>query len=217
MNRGGEIWVCEYTAAERVQRFTPDGARLLAGFGRFGPAPGEFNRAEGLCVDREDRLYVADSCNHRIQVFDADGQWLRSYGRAGAGSGELSYPYDIRVDDAGNQFVCEFGNSRVQVFDANDQPIEILGGPGAAPGRFSNPWSLALDSRGNLYVADAGNHRVQKLIRRPAATRHTAARSAVQAAWFGPGNLTGRAGGVAPGRDHRVALGSERLAAWPFR
>jgi sugar lactone lactonase YvrE len=169
----GEIWICEYGATERIQRFATDGAELLVSFGRFGTRPGELNRAEGLCVDAEDRLYVADSCNHRIQVFDRDGHWLRSYGRAGTGRGELSYPYDIRVDGAGNQYVCEFGNSRIQVFDAQDNPLEIVGGPGAAPGQFSNPWSIALDSAGNLYIADAGNHRVQKLLRRHPRARQT--------------------------------------------
>jgi len=165
-NPAGELFVSEYGAVDRVQRFSADGSRWLSSLGRFGSGPGEFNRAEGLGIDAQDRLYVADSCNHRIQVFGPDGRWLRSHGRAGQGVGELSYPYDVRVDAAGNQFVCEFGGSRVQVFDANDAPVEVLGQPGGAPGRFSNPWSLALDSAGNLYVADAGNHRVQKFIRR---------------------------------------------------
>jgi ABC-type Fe3+ transport system permease subunit/DNA-binding beta-propeller fold protein YncE len=175
VNGRGELWVCEYTAVDRVQRFSPDGARGLAGFGRWGGGPGEFNRPEGLAVDAADRLYVADSCNHRVQVFAPDGTFLRAYGRAGGGPGELSYPYDVRVDAQGLQFVCEFGNSRIQVFEAQDRPLEVIGGPGSAPGRFSNPWSLALDSRGNLYVADAGNHRVQKLVRRSPLPRAAAA------------------------------------------
>ena len=133
----------------------------------MGSRPGQFNRPEGLCVDAQDRLYVADSCNHRIQVFSRDGNFIREHGRAGKGKGELSYPYDICVDAAGRQYVCEFGNSRIQIFDAQDQPIEIIGGPGAEPGQFSNPWGVALDSAGNLYVADSLNHRVQKFIRSP--------------------------------------------------
>jgi iron(III) transport system permease protein len=141
-------------------------ARLLQVIGRAGTGPGEFNRPEGICVDAQDRLYVADSCNHRIQVFSADGKFIRQYGRAGSGLGELSYPYDIAVDAQGYQFVCEFGNSRIQVFDANCQPVEIIGRSGTAPGQFNNPWGVALDSRGNLLVADALNHRLQKLVRR---------------------------------------------------
>jgi iron(III) transport system permease protein len=141
-------------------------ATLLQVIGRAGTGPGEFNRPEGVCVDAQDRIYVADSCNHRIQIFSGDGKFIRQYGHAGSGWGELSYPYDIAVDAQGYHFVCEFGNSRIQVFDAHCQPVEIIGGPGAAPGQFNNPWGVALDSRGNLIVADALNHRLQKLVRR---------------------------------------------------
>ena len=112
------------------------------------------------------RIYVADSCNHRVQVFDRDGAFLRTYGEAGSGVGQLSYPYDVRVDADGNQFVCEFGNSRIQVFDKDGQPVETIGRIGREPGEFFNPFAIAFDSKGNLYVADSQNHRVQKLIRR---------------------------------------------------
>jgi len=141
-------------------------ARLLQVIGKAGTGPGEFNRAEGVCVDAQDRTYVADSCNHRIQIFSADGKFLREFGSAGSRLGEMSYPYDVAVDAAGNIFVCEFGNSRIQVFDASCQPVEIIGGAGVALGQYSNPWAIVLDSHGNLIVADALNHRLQKLVRR---------------------------------------------------
>jgi hypothetical protein len=141
-------------------------ATLLQVIGREGTTPGEFNRAEGICVDAQDRLYVADSCNHRIQIFAPDGKFLRQFGRAGTQLGELSYPYDVAVDAAGNIFVCEFGNSRIQVFNSQGEPVEVIGGAGHEPGQFNNPWAIALDPNGNLYVADALNHRVQKLVRR---------------------------------------------------
>jgi len=166
----GDIFVSEYTVLDRIQEFTPDGRKVLRVFGHSGTGPGEFDRVEGMGMDAADRLYVCDSCNHRIQVFGPDGKWLREYGKAGSGLGELGYPYDIRIDEQGRQYVCEFGNSRIQVFDANDHPLEIIGRPGAAPGDFSNPWSIALDSKGNLYVADSQNHRVQKFIRREPST-----------------------------------------------
>jgi ABC-type Fe3+ transport system permease subunit/DNA-binding beta-propeller fold protein YncE len=178
------LFVSEYGLVERVQVFNIHGgpgktasqlaagstnywsAPFVATFGRPGTGPGEFNRPEGLGIDAQDRLYVADSCNHRIQVFSADGTFLRAHGQAGKGVGDFSYPYDVQIDAAGRQFVCEFGNSRIQIFDGHDQPLEVLGGPGADPGKFNDPWGIALDSRGNLYVADSQNHRVQKFIRR---------------------------------------------------
>jgi sugar lactone lactonase YvrE len=165
VNRHGDIFVSEYTTVDRVQGFSANGRKPVVMFGRPGTGDGEFNRAEGLDVDAQDRIYVADSCNHRIQIFSRDGRWLKTYGKAGRGPGELSYPYDVRVDRFGRQYVCEFGNSRIQVFGTNHEPLEIIGGPGARPGQFNNPWAIALDSHGNLFVADAGNHRVQKFMR----------------------------------------------------
>jgi len=191
-NSRRELFLSEYGLVERVQKFSlgvvltnapeldwnsnasdeealsemrPTPAAILACFGKLGSAPGEFNRAEGICVDAQDQLYVADSCNHRVQVFTSDGRFIREFGRPGSEPGELSYPYDVKVDKAGNVFVCEFGNSRIQVFDGDGQPVEIIGGAGMRPGEFNNPWAIALDTRGNLYVADALNHRVQKLVR----------------------------------------------------
>lgn len=166
VNTRGDIFLSEYTLVDRVHGFAARDQQLLVAYGAAGGKPGEFNRAEGLGIDALDQVYVADSCNHRIQVFSREGKFLRTHGQAGSGPGQLSYPYDVRIDRAGRQYVCEFGNSRVQIFDARDEPVEILGGAGAGPGQFSNPWSLALDSHGNLYVADSQNHRVQKFVRR---------------------------------------------------
>jgi ABC-type Fe3+ transport system permease subunit/DNA-binding beta-propeller fold protein YncE len=166
VNSHGELYITEYSVVERVQHFSADGKKYLGSFGSDGQGPGQFSRAEGVGIDSQDRVYVADSCNHRIEIFSSDGKFLRTYGKAGSNLGEMSYPYDIRVDKQGYQFVCEFGNSRIQIFDANDKPVEALGKPGGAPGELSNPWSIALDSKGNLYVADSQNHRVQKFIRK---------------------------------------------------
>jgi ABC-type Fe3+ transport system permease subunit/DNA-binding beta-propeller fold protein YncE len=167
------VIVTEYTLVDRAQKFTARGERWLAAWGTPGLAPGQFNRAEGVCVDARDVIYIADSCTHRIQIFSSEGKFLRTYGRAGAAPGEMSYPYDIAVDEQGRQYVCEFGNSRIQVFDRDDRPLEIIGRAGGEPGEFANPWSIALDSQGNLYVADSQNHRVQKLLRKTKAKLQT--------------------------------------------
>jgi DNA-binding beta-propeller fold protein YncE len=160
------VIVSEYTLVDRVQKFSARGGRCFGAWGTPGQAPGEFNRAEGVGTDSADQIYVADSCNHRIQIFSGEGKLLRAHGHAGTATGEMSYPYDVTVDKQGRHYVCEFGNSRIQVFDAKDQPLEIIGKAGGEPGQFANPWSLTLDSKGSLYVADSQNHRVQKLVRK---------------------------------------------------
>ena len=160
------VIVSEYTLVDRVQKFSAYGKRALATWGTPGLGFSQFNRAEGVGIDASDRIYVADSCAHRIQIFSSDGTFLRAYGKAGSAKGEMNYPYDIRVDEQGRQYVCEYGGSRIQVFDASDRPIEIIGKPGSGPGEFDKPWSIAFDSKGNLYVADSRNDRVQKLVRR---------------------------------------------------
>lgn len=182
VNSAGEYFLGEYTTVERVQKFSvaaelastpqPKAATnaayaLLGAWGQPGQANGDFNRAEGIAIGPGDAVYVADSCNHRIQVFDREGRFLRTHGQAGSGPGQFSFPYDVRVEGIGRQFVCEFGNSRVSVFDANDHLVETIGRAGRAPGEFANPWAICFDSHGNLYVADSQNHRVQKLLRRP--------------------------------------------------
>jgi ABC-type Fe3+ transport system permease subunit/DNA-binding beta-propeller fold protein YncE len=166
VSESGDAYVSEYGVVERVQRFRSSDGAFAGSFGSAGSGPGRFNRVEGVGLDSAGNVYVADSCNHRVQVFSPDGTWLRAHGRAGHGVGEMSYPYDVRIDSAGRQYVCEFGNSRVQIFDAGDRPLEILGGPGNEPGRMHNPWSVCLNSRGDLFVADSGNHRVLRFVRR---------------------------------------------------
>jgi sugar lactone lactonase YvrE len=173
----GDFLVSEYTLAERIQVF-PASVAAAGAAKSDGPLPtvrtwgspglddGQFNRAEGMGLGPDGTVWVADSCNHRLQAFDAEGRFLRSWGRAGSAPGMLSYPYDVRVDREGVVFVCEFGNSRITVLEADGALREVVGKAGSEPGEFANPWGIALDSKGHLYVADAMNHRVQKLLRR---------------------------------------------------
>ncbi len=173
----GDFLVSEYTLVERIQVFPSSVATTGAAasdatlptvrtWGTPGLGEGQFNRAEGLGLGPDGTVWVADSCNHRIQAFDGDGRFLRSWGRAGTAPGTLGYPYDVKVDRDGVVYVCEFGNSRITVLEPDGTLREIVGKAGSEPGEFANPWGIALDSKGNLYVADAMNHRIQKLVRR---------------------------------------------------
>ena len=63
--------------------------RFISEFGRRGAGPGEFNFPTHINVDAAGRVYVTDSLNCRIQVFDASGQFQRAFGSAGDGAGPL--------------------------------------------------------------------------------------------------------------------------------
>ena len=114
----GCYYVAEYGEYDRIQKFAPNGSFLLQ-WGGHGSRPGEFMRPQNLAVDEQDRIWVADACNDRIQVFAATGaeaQLVDIWGQRGSQPGQLRYPYDLLLDDQDHVYVCEFGNHRVQKF-----------------------------------------------------------------------------------------------------
>jgi len=161
----GNYFISEYGEFDRVQKFTRDG-RFLMQWGRHGSELGEFLRPQSIALDDQDRLWVADACNHRIQVFDTSGseaklvQW---WGEQGKELGKLNYPYGLQLDGQGHVFVCEFGNHRVQKFTDQGEVIGWWGTNGRRHGELCQPWTAQLDSRGRLHVLDSYNHRVQRI------------------------------------------------------
>ena len=110
---------------------------------------------------------MTDYPNHRIQVFTAEGTYLRGWGTQGSGAGELWYPAGIAIGSEGHVFVCDQNNNRIQVFAAGGAWLSAWGGQGSTPGKFLFPNDVAVDAAGNAYVADTDNHRVQKFAADP--------------------------------------------------
>jgi DNA-binding beta-propeller fold protein YncE len=158
----GFYYIAEFGENQRITRLDAEG-RFVRSWGSAGTAPGQFQRARALALGPDGLLYVADACNHRVQVFTRDGELVRCWGQAGAGPGELSYPYDFAFGDKGVLYVVEYGNSRVQKFTAEGVSLGCWGGPGREPGRLYNPWALAVDGKGRVHVLDTENHRVQRI------------------------------------------------------
>jgi hypothetical protein len=161
----GNYYICEYGDFDRVQKFTQDG-RFLMQWGGHGSEPGQFIQPRSLAVDSRDQIWVADACNHRIQVFDATGdeaRLVRNWGTQGHEPGQFRYPYGLALDLNGHVYVCEFGNSRVQKFDEQGNFLAFWGQPGRRDGELNQPWEIALDSRGKLVILDTYNHRVQRI------------------------------------------------------
>jgi DNA-binding beta-propeller fold protein YncE len=158
----GFFYVTEFGEDDRVRKLSPQGS-YVKHWGSHGSGQGQFSRPRGLVVGGNGDVYVADSCNHRIQVFDREGTLQRVLGRQGREPGELDYPYDVALNVDGDVFVVEYGNNRVQRLAPTGEPKGTWGGPGREPGKLNNPWGLAIDRRGRVFVADSDNHRIQRL------------------------------------------------------
>jgi DNA-binding beta-propeller fold protein YncE len=158
----GFYYVAEFGQNQRITKLDADG-RFVCCWGREGTEPGEFQRARALALGPDGNLYVADACNHRIQVFTRAGQLVRHWGQSGPEPGQLSYPYDLAFNKDGVLYVVEYGNNRVQKFTATGESLRCWGGPGRAPGQLHCPWALAVDSKGRIHVLDTENHRVQRI------------------------------------------------------
>lgn len=81
-----------------------------------GTRPGEFDEPAGVTADGEGRIYVADTNNHRLQVFHRDGSLLFAIGEEGDGLGQFRFPSDVRVGASGSVYVADRGNTRIQQF-----------------------------------------------------------------------------------------------------
>jgi len=158
----GNYYISEYGELDRIHKYSRAG-KLLKEWGGHGREPGEFLRPQSLAIDDQDRLWVADSCNHRIQIFDTDGNLIRMWGEAGPDPGQLYYPYSIELDGEGHLYVVEYGNHRVQKFTLDGESLGCWGESGREPGQLFNPWAIARSSDGRLFVLDTNNHRVQEI------------------------------------------------------
>ena len=84
-------------------------------FGTYGSGEGEFDCLAGVAVNRIGQYIIADRYNHRIQVLDPSGRFLRAFGSQGAADGRFNYPWGITTDALGFIYVCDKENHRVQV------------------------------------------------------------------------------------------------------
>jgi predicted membrane-bound mannosyltransferase/DNA-binding beta-propeller fold protein YncE len=109
-------------------------------------------------------IYVADTWNHRIMKFTADGKFVKAWARPNYGQEDPSGiwgPRGITVDAQGRVFVTDTGNKRIVFFDADGNAIGQIGSPGLLAGQFDEPVGLAFAPNGNLYVVDTWNQRIQ--------------------------------------------------------
>ena len=141
-----------------IQILSFDLSTSVLSFGEKGSGKGYFNCPYSVACDSTGNVYVADSCNHHIQVFTAEGTFLRMFGSRGEGRGELGHPLGVAIDTSDMVYVSESSNHRVSVFTLDGQFVTSFGHRGNG---FERPRGLAVDDCGVVYVCDSENRRVQ--------------------------------------------------------
>jgi len=124
-------------------------------------APGEFARPTNAAVDQDGNLYVSDTFNDRVEVFDAEGNFIRTFGKAGDGPGYFARPKGIAIDGDGHVWVADAVQNRVQVFTAEGDLLIWMGEPGMLPGQFNALAGLAIDKNNRVFTSEQYPGRVQ--------------------------------------------------------
>lgn len=130
-----------------VEAFSLGGNHLRTLGGGKGGADGLFVFPSGVAVSSQGELFVADTLNFRVQVFDREGRFLRKFGEPGRGAG-FDKIHGIAFDTFGNIFIAD-SMQGVQILNPQAQPLMGFGG-----GALDIPMYVAIDSRNHIYVSD---------------------------------------------------------------
>jgi sugar lactone lactonase YvrE len=141
--------------------------------GTPGSGLGQMSAPQGVAVDTTNRVFVADTGNNRVLIFNnptTNGQAAIAFlgGTVGTALNQLNTPTGVAVDAAGNLYVADTGNHRVLRFSppfiTGMAATKIFGSAAGVAGTSATalrgPTGVAVDSLNNVYIADKGNNRV---------------------------------------------------------
>jgi streptogramin lyase len=178
----GNIYITDGYINSRVAKYDRNGDWVKS-WGTKGTAPGQFRLPHAIAIDRNNNIYVGDRTNHRIQVFDTDGKFLRMFtidvppvagtkavnGNTPTGDRLkelIGAPNSICITSGPNQvmFVGETTfPGRVFKVSLDGKVLGVIGRSGRLLKQFSGAHALACPSETEIYVAETSNWRVQKL------------------------------------------------------
>ncbi len=155
------------TQQDQVIVYDADTLKLLRRIGTGGKnhfltTPGDFGAPQGVAVDQDGNVYVTDTLNNRVEIFDADGNFISEFGKHGDGPGYLARPKGIAVDGDGHIWVADQVEDRLQVFNRDGQLLTYIGsGHGELPGQFKSLTGVAMDKHNRVFTTEQEPGRLQ--------------------------------------------------------
>jgi DNA-binding beta-propeller fold protein YncE len=155
-----KIYVVD-TLGHKVLVFSKHDGMLMASFGKNGVGAGDFNYPTNIFIGKDRNVYIMDSMNFRVQVFNEEGKYLFSFGKHGDGTGDFSKPKGIAVDSEGHIYVSDADFDNIQIFNRDGRLLLVVGSTGTGKGEMSLPAGIFIDRQDRIYVADSYNRRIQ--------------------------------------------------------
>jgi len=155
------------TQQDQVIVYDADSLKLLRRIGTGGKkhfltTPGDFGAPQGVAVDADGNVYVTDTLNNRVEIFDADGAFITEFGKHGDGPGYFARPKGIAVDSDGHIWVADQMEDRLQVFNREGQLLTYIGsGHGELPGQFKSLMGVAIDKHNRVFTTEQEPGRLQ--------------------------------------------------------
>ena len=151
--------------ANRVAVFDSDTFAFLRYIGEASkpgdPKPGTFAAPTNIAIAADSNIYVTDTWNNRVQMFDPDGKFLRAIGSQGVRPGQFIRPKGISVDSEGHLYVADAEFNNFQILDTEGRPLLAVGSYGLGSGQFALIAGIFIDQHDRIYVTDQLRGRVQ--------------------------------------------------------
>ncbi|CAH1976022.1 unnamed protein product [Acanthoscelides obtectus] len=126
-------------------------------FGEFGVMEGQFTEPSGVAVNAQNDIIVADTNNHRIQIFDKEGRFKFQFGECGKRDGQLLYPNRVAVvRTSGDIIVTERSPThQIQIYNQYGQFVRKFGA-----NILQHPRGVTVDNKGRIVVVECKVMRV---------------------------------------------------------